>query len=317
MSQLNLSTTATDVAAGGVSRRHALRATAATALVLGLPTLQGCSTTMPLGEAAPTTEACEAHGLAALRSLSDFSIAYDGEWRLLIDRIQPLIVDKGYRKTSDERWLLREGVVAQRHYGPQGTKHVVRELPRTVWGGKVDGVGTTRVWYDGAQTQDAGVVAASTLVADAYGLFLLGPMWLAGRDLPMRRPGINVEVNGRDCEVLEAWLRPGIGFSNLDRLTLAIDRRDRTMRRVTFTLESMDSTRGAVVETDTFDHMRRHGVLWPTRFYERLRRPFPNFPAHDWWVTGLDVSRGFNASQLRGPNYTGPAESPARLLTKG
>lgn len=305
----------------GPTRRAVLGATAAAAAAVTLP---GCSTMLPMVETPPDTgrdatalfaETCEAHGLAALRALSDFSIAYDGEWRWLIDRIQPILVDKGYRKTSDERWLLREGVVAQRHSGPQGVKQVVRELPRGVWGGRAERFGSARAWYDGTETRDATVLAASALVVDAYGLFLLGPLWLAGRDLPMRRAG-TATVDGRACELLEVWQRPGIGFTAMDRLSLAIDRRDRTMRRVTFTLESLDSTRGAVVETDTFDHVRRDGVLWPTRFYERLRRPFPNFPAHDWWVTGLDVNRGLDAASVRGPAYTGAAAAPARPLAR-
>ena len=309
-------------------RRQALRWAGARTAALALPWLTaGCASVLPMVEPPPAAgdrdakalfdEACEAHGLAALRSLRDFNISYDGEWLGIIHRIQPIIVDIGYRKTSDERWLLRSGVVAQRHQGPQGSKQVVRELPRGVWGGQAEGFGTSRVWYDGAETRDAQIVAASAMVADAYGLFLLGPMWLAGRsDLAMRRAGTE-RVDGRDCEILEAWMKPGIGFVALDRVALAIDRRDRTMRRVTLTLESMESTRGAVVETDTFDHQRRDGVLWPMRFYERLRRPFPNLPAHEWRVTGLDVNRGYDAGAIRGPGFSGAAVAPARGLAPG
>jgi hypothetical protein len=318
--------THTPFCAARIDRRQALRRTALGLAVLPAPLLLGggCTALLPLTETAPgpdrdaralLDEACEAHGLQALRTLTDFSIAYDGEWRALINSVQPLVVDQGYRKTSDERWLLREGVVAQRHYGPEGHKQVVRELPRTVWGGRAEGSGSARVWYQGAETRDGGVVSSAAMVADAYALFLLGPLWLAGRDVPLKRAGIE-SVHGRACEVLEAWLRPGVGLSAFDRVSLAIDRRDRTMRRVTFTLEGVASTRGAIVETDTFDHVRRHGVLWPTRFFERLRRPFPNFPAHDWWVTGLDVNRGLNAAHVRGPVYTGAAEMPARPFAK-
>jgi hypothetical protein len=305
-------------------RRRALALGAAGTAVLAVPLLGGCASVLPMVETPPGPadrdakalfdEACEAHGLTALRGLRDFNIAYDGEWLGIIHRIQPIIVDIGYRKTSDERWLLRSGVVAQRHEGPQGTKQVVRELPRGVFGGQAEGFGTSRVRYGAAETRDREVVAASALVVDAYGLFLLGPMWLAGRaDLSMRRAGIE-RVDGRDCEILEVWLKPGIGFAPLDRLALAVDRRDRTMRRVTLTLDSMDSTRGAVVETDTFDHLRRDGVLWPTRFYERIRRPFPNLPAHEWRVTGLDVNRGYDAAAIRGAAFAGPAASPTRPL---
>jgi hypothetical protein len=56
-------------------------------------------------------ESAAAHGVAALRALNDLSVSYDGSWRLLIDKLQPVLVDPGFRVKSEERLLPREGVM--------------------------------------------------------------------------------------------------------------------------------------------------------------------------------------------------------------
>jgi hypothetical protein len=285
------------------SRRRLLGAAAAAPLA-------GCSTLLPLKEAPPpaaadaaalVAESADAHGLAAWRALADVSVSYDGDWRPFIDRLQPVLVDKSFRKTSQERMLVASNTIAQTHRGTAGAKHVLR---------RPDAIG---VWFNGTPSTDRDVLDAAALVADGYRVFLLGPIVLAGRSLPMRRVGDDV-VDGATCDLVDVWLRPGLGRVALDRLTLAIDRRTKLMRRVTFTLEGLQSTQGAVAEVDTFDHVQRHGVTWPTRFYERLRRPIPGFPVHDWKLTGLDVNRGLTAAMLEGPAFSGLAERPALPL---
>jgi hypothetical protein len=42
--------------------------------------------------------------------------------------------------------------------------------------------------------------------------------------------------------------------------------------------------------------------------------PFPDFPAHDWRLTGLDVNRRYDASALQGPAFGGAAAAPAAPL---
>ena len=78
-----------------------------------------------------------------------------------------------------------------------------------------------------------------------------------------------------------------------------------------FTLEGFTGTQGAVAETDTFEHQRRFGVLWPMRSYEEVVHPI-RLPAHDWHITGLDVNRGYDAAALRGPQFTGAAAASPR-----
>lgn len=282
---------------------------------LALPWLAtGCSTPLPLGEqpasdaaaVARLRESAEAHGLSAYRSITDINIAYDGQWRPFVNGIQPEIVDAGFRGPSQERLMPTAGVVAQAYRGPQGDKHVFWQRARNA----TDAQGKVSVWLNGVRSDDEARQRASALVAEAYGLFLLGPLWLVDRKLPMQSAG-RATVDGRSCNLVDVWLAPGLGRSALDRLTLYLDRSDQVMRRVRFTLEGFPSTQGAVAEVDMLEHVRRFGVLWPMRSYERIVHPIA-LPAHDWHITGLDVNRGYSADELRGPAFTGAAAAPAR-----
>jgi len=291
-----------------ITRRRLLAASALT------PFAAGCGTPLPLGTAAPPVdrdaeavlgESAEAHGWAAYRTLADINIAYDGQWRPFIDKVQPVVVDKAYRGRSEERLLPGAGVVAQAYAGEAGRKHVWWRRGR----GTPAQPGEVGVWFNGTESRDPAVRAASALVAEGYGLFLLGPLWLAGRALPMQRDGTE-RVDGRLCERVNVWVSPGLGQVALDRVTVCIDAATRITRRVRFTLEGFVNTQGAVAEVDTFDHERRFGVLWPMRSYEEVVHPF-RIPAHDWRIVGLDVGRGYDADALRGPAFSGAAAAPA------
>ncbi|WP_428423151.1 hypothetical protein [Methylibium sp.] len=282
-----------------------------------LPVLSACTAPLPLmlgprsspAAAALFRDACEAHGLAAFRALRDINVSYAGEWRALVGRLQPALVDAGFRGSSQERLLPPQRLIAQAHSGPSGRKQVLRRAGRAA----DPSPGEVQVWFNGEEARDAERRDAAALVADGYALFLCGPLWLAGRDLVMDRGGTDV-VDERLCDLLYVELKPGLGFSVLDRLALFIDREDRLMRRVRFSLDGLAATRGAIAEVDTFDFIQRHGVLWPTRFYERLQRPIPRLPVHDWRLTGLDVNRGYGAEALSGPAFSGAALAPAAAL---
>ena len=291
-----------------LSRRRFHQAAAA----LAVAPLAGCSTPLPLLAAAPSAsnnpararllESAQAHGLAAYQGLSDINIAYAGQWRPLIGRVQPQVVDAGYRGPSEERLLPALGINAQAFRGPSGRKQVYWRR----------GPGEVAVWFDGRASSDEGERTAAAVVAECYGLFLLGPLWLTDRQLPLEMRGTE-RVHGRLCDVVDAWLRPGLGRSALDRVTLCIDRDDAVTRRVRFTLEGYAGTRGAVAETDTFEHRRLFGVLWPMRSYEEVVHPL-RLPAHDWHVTGLDVNRGYGIDAVSGPAFSGAAAAPAAAL---
>ena len=289
---------------------------------LTLPWLAGCSTPLPLSTVAPRAvddgasrllqQSAEAHGLAAFRGLRDVNVGYSGQWRPLIGGIQPEIVDAGYRVTSQERLLPREGVYAQTYEGPSGKKLVLRTRGAAAGGARGaagPALGDVAVWRNGTPSTVASDAPAAALVADSYVLFLLGPLWLADAALPMARAG-RERVDGVDCDVVQVWLAPGLGLTAVDRLALCIDPRSGLMRRVRFTLEGFTGTRGAVAEVDTYDHERRFGVVWPMRSYERVVHPLA-LPAHDWHITGLDVDRGYTAADLQGPAFRGRAAANA------
>ena len=282
-----------------------------------LPWFSGCATPLPLGPApagdpsaaARLRESAEAHGLAAYRGLRDINISYSGQWRPLVGRIQPEVVDEGFRGSSQERLLPASGIVAQAYTGPMGRKQVWWQRGTAAAGE----LGDVAVWFNDVPSTDAVARQAASLVAEGYGLFLLGPLWLVDRGLPARAGGTE-RVNGRLCDVIEVWLSPGLGRVASDRIALCVDREDGLMRRVRFTLEGFATTQGAVAEVDTFDHERRFGVTWPMRSYERIVHPIA-LPAHDWHVTGLDVNRGYGARDLLGPTFAGKASVAAAKLS--
>ena len=281
-----------------------------------LPWFAGCSTPLPLSSRLPSDaaavtrlrESAEVHGWAAYRRLTDINVSYSGQWRPLINRIQPELVDAGFRGPSQERLMPAERVVAQAYTGTLGRKQVWWRRGNAA----PDQLGEVAVWLNGVQSNDPATQDTAALVAEGYGLFLLGPLWLNDRGLSMRLSGTE-RVDDRLCDVVNVWLTPGLGRVAMDRVAVCIDRADGVMRRVRFTLEGFAGTRGAVAEVDTFEHERRFGVLWPMRSYERVVHPIP-IPAHDWRITGLDVNRGYAPQEIAGPEFTNLAAAPAAKL---
>ena len=234
--------------------------------------------------------AADAHGAAGLRTTRAIRVGYAGQWRPIVARLQPDLVDAPHRGTSEEDLVPAERLIDQRHTGPGGAKQVRRHMGDHTQG-------DVAVAFDGLPSQDLRARAAAALVADAYALFLLGPMLLAGAwtadrtlALALGDPAA-IEVGGltHDCDVLRVALRPGLGLSEADQLMLFIDRAERRMRRVRFSLEGLDSTRGAIAEVDTWGHLAAGGMRLPTRFHERLLRPAP-LPVHDWAMTHVTVT---------------------------
>lgn len=280
-------------------------------LSLGLFLLAGCAGRgVPQPLAAGETVAgkailqasAEAHGLAAWQQLQDVSVAYEGEWYGVVGKLQPTLIDAAFRQGSEERLLLTgTPIIGQSHRGPGGQKQVLRTADEV------------HVAYDGQPAEDAEVRAAAALVADGYRLFLTGPFYFLNGNVHLERID-DAWVNGHHCDILLAVRRPGLGLAPEDRFLLYIDREQHWLRRVRFTLDGLASTQGAVAEVDFFDHRRIAGVLWPTRYYERLKKPIPNLPVHDWRLIGLDVDRGMTADELVIPGFAGRAAVPAHRL---
>ncbi|MGE0312677.1 MAG: hypothetical protein AB7P21_13775 [Lautropia sp.] len=279
----------------------------------------GCAVMPPMSAAGSTeaglalyARASRAHGIDGYTGITDINVAYEGHWHGLVQRLQPVLADAGFRRTSEERLLPVLGAVGQAHAGPMGSKHVVRRRDASGQGDDI------RVWRNGVPVQDAEALRASALVADAYRLFLLGPLAYAGSDAGFD-VGDPIWIGDRRCDALLVAQVPGFGQRGEDKVVMYIDQRDGLMRRVRFTLEGLQSTRGAIVEVDTDAHVDRHGVRWPTRFFERLVRPIPSLPVHRWRLTGLDVNRGYgrDALALVGSAAFGGAAAPPATPLRG
>jgi len=266
--------------------------------LLALPLLAGCADRLiPLDAAASTREAqallaasASAHGLRALGAIDTIRVGYAGSFASLVDRLQPELVDASHRSTAQDRLRLRDRTISQTQSGPGGTKQVDRQAGAGT-------PGTVRVSFDGTEATDRPRRDAAALVADCYTLFLLGPMLLAGRwaadrslVLAMMEPeDVTVDDQDYTCDRLRVSMRPGLGLSDGDELVLWIDRAERLMRRVRFTLNGHLPTRGAVAETDFWRYFSQAGVRWAAEYEERLLRPLP-LPVHRWRMTGLEVA---------------------------
>ena len=254
-------------------------------LGLGLSLLASCSSLpVPGGSAGGGTHGAAVAVLKRSAAASgnpwqnyrEVKVAYSGEWSNLATRLQPVLTDPGFRKGSVETYQPRAGRVLQRHSGPQGTKQVVRQGSKTA------------VLVNGTASKDSEVIAAAALVADAYTVFLFGPSWLAGRasDLTLLE---EKPLGGERCELVAGRLSPGIGALAEDQFIAWIGKDSGLMRRFQFSLNGLDSTRGADVEVTFSDHWKAaDGSIWPGHFVETIHRPILT-KAHDWRLNGLSL----------------------------
>jgi hypothetical protein len=247
-----------------------------------------------------------AHGKAAFLAIRDLSVAYDGTWFDIVTKVQPILTDKTFRKASEERMLFGDNVIAQMHTGDAGKKMVLRD-------GNLPLSERASVWFNQQPETNREKISAAHLVVEAYQLFLY-PAFYVERATHLERVGTG-SVGGRDCELLLAVMRPGIGNSVEDRVVLYIDKQDKLVRRVRLTLEGLDSTKGAIVDVDHDRFVEIAGVTWPTHFYEALVAPFPGLPAHDFSLRGLDVNRGLTKADFANAQFSERAAKPAAPIS--
>jgi hypothetical protein len=273
----------------------------------------GCASTLPRWEAVPSSpeaverglalveRSVEAHGGDLYASVEDLSVRYEGTWGKVALRVQPELTDDEYRKSSEERLILEPGIIAQLHTGPEpaNKKKVYR-----------DRTGAS-VYYLGSKTPDKEQVKASALVADVYRMLILAPSYFLHTGNELLALDTKRE-DGRVYDRVATRLEPGLGFSAADRVVLWIDQETRRLYRLHFSLEGYPGTQGADVDVTFSNHREIEGFLWPTYFYERIRAPIRAF-AHEWNLLGLDLNRGFSATDLEGDGpFRGEAAAPAR-----
>jgi hypothetical protein len=226
------------------------------------------------GDAAAVLRASARHQGDPWRRYDRVDVAYDGEWSAIATRLQPVLTDPGFRKSSRETYRPPLSRVEQRHLGPDGVKEVRRQRPRT------------EVTYHGSPSDDPEVRDAAALVADAYTAFLFGSSWLAaqGRGLHLLEERT---LDGERCHLVAGHLRPGFGAADEDHFIAWIGADSRLLRRLQFSLNGLDSTRGADVDVVFSEHFRSSdGTWWPGRFVEHIQRPL-RAKAHEWTMTAL------------------------------
>lgn len=260
------------------------------ALLLASALLVSCSTLPRPGDPALATRPAASGDPAAIlresarqqgdpwKRASRVTAELDGQWSAIATRLQPVLTDPGFRKSSVETYLPPRRETLQIHRGPQGTKEV-RRSP-----------GKVRVTRNGGIDADPDSQAAAALVADAYVAFLFGSSWLAenARDLALldSRRG-----DAENCHLVAGRLKPGFGLADEDHFIAWIDRRDATLRRLQFTLNGLESTRGADVDVVFSGHFRdSKGFLWPRRFVEDIQRPL-RARAHEWDLVRVESAR--------------------------
>jgi hypothetical protein len=247
--------------------------------------------------------AATAHGWDAYQRARDINLRHEGRWYDAIARVQPVLVDRDFRATAEERIVVGARTSAKSYSGGPGGVKLALRTPATI-----------EVWVNGALQTDEERRAAAALVLDSYRLFWLGPLFLKeqGAQVEALGPG---RVRGTDCDWLLARLTPGFGLAAEDRVMACVGRSDRRFVQLRLSVDGLASTRGAVVEVDMNDYVVVQGVALPTRLTERVVRPLP-LPVRDWWLLGADVNRGYAAEALAGPAWPPAVAAPARALSR-
>lgn len=234
----------------------------------------------------------------------DINLSSDGEWYPLILRIQPEVTDAGFRIVSEERYRPSAALYAVRYSGPQGVKHTVSTAD-----------GLTSLTYNGVPETNPIKRRATALTHDTFRMFHFGPSYFLDRTAAMVRLSDDV-YDGQSYHRLLLTLRPGFGDSAEDQAVLWIHPQTYRWFRVHQTLNGFESTQGAHVDTTFLDYRRVGGFLFPVKFIERVRGPL-QIDAHRWWVTGIDLDRGWSASDVTGSAFTGRARATAAPLSPG
>ena len=261
---------------------HAMQVSKLSLVVL-IALAAGCATVpLPKGNAGDTGadrmlhQCADAQGLAALMQLDGVHAEFEGKFSWIVSKVQPTLVDQAFRGTSREDYLVHEQVVTQTHFGSGGIKTVARTP------------GAVQVSYNGKPCDDPDAKDAAAMVADDYRMFLLGPVFFLERHAVVQYLGTGC-ADGFDCDQLLAVLKPGLGNSQEDRVVISIDQKQHWIRRVRITVEGTSTTRGAVADIFLRDPIRVGGVVFPTRFYEELKRPF-DAAVHNWRLTAIDLT---------------------------
>lgn len=281
-------------------------------VIVAVFTIAACAKTSPQFETAMLTaadgksaqEIFDAsfirHGGKYLGQLNDVNVAVDGDWYYLITKIQPEVTDEAYRQQSQERILLSPNIYAVEYTGEAGTKHVYRSRQNIA------------IAYNGEQSNNLRKETASALTADAFYLFTLGPLALNKQVNTWQRLE-DANEKGNSYYRINGELKPGIGRSESDFITLWIDKQSNLTYRMHITLEGFDTTKGAHVDTTFLNYKQVAQFTLPTHFFERVIGPI-RLDAHEWWYTGMDINRGLKPKDVELLQWSNKARAPAKPI---
>lgn len=241
-----------------------------------------------------------AHGGDLRDFPGDINLSTDGRWFALIQKIQPLVSDSGFRIRSEERYRPRDGLYAVTHTGPAGSKHVVRSRDGLV------------VSYNGVRETDPAKLRATAMTNDAFRMFHFGPSFFLDRAAGWIRLA-DAEEKGHAYYRLRTTVRPGFGDSKEDDVVLWIDRGTSRLFRIHMSLNGFETTVGAHVDTTFLAYRDVAGYLLPVSFHERVRGPL-RIDAHTWRTTGIDIDRGWRDEDISGTAFGGAAAAPAASI---
>jgi hypothetical protein len=307
---------------------HPLPRVLLAALTLSALALTGCINPLPGKVKASQSDpaalalleaAAEAHGGAErFASVQRIDVAYDGDWLNNVWKLQPVLVDRPFRKSSDETITYGDGwpIVTQTHTGPGGTKTVR-------WDPAADGFAGASVKYNGEpvaeEDERAEVQEAAAMVAEAYRMFLTGPFYFTDRlaregqivvwapqnfdpnllispdpDQIERVQSVVVmsepdTIDGFRVEQLLFRLRPGFGASPEDRVQVAIDSKSNLVRRVRFSLDGFRDTEGATADVVLSGFKAVQGLTFPTQFLEIVTHPIDR-AVHRWEAESIEIT---------------------------
>lgn len=277
-------------------------------MAASLVLLSACAGTFPEPDAGePVTDGLTADALFArtmaahggdLREYpGDLNQSTDGEWGRMVQRVQPLVADGGYRGRGEERYRPADGLYAVHYTGPEGTKTVIRQ------GDDI------RVYYNGERSADEDRIRATAMTTDAGKLFHYGPTFIKHRATSMTRLEDRRE-GGVDYRRVLATIQPGFGKADEDQVVMWIHPDSDRLYRVHITLTGFEPTRNAHVDTTFLEYEDVGPYTLPSRFEERVLGPIRLF-VHEWWVTGRDQDRGWTDEDVQGPELLGAAARPA------
>ena len=278
-----------------------------------LITLSACASRFPTPDSHPFTvqdvqapsgadifnSTFKQHGGEQLAALNDVSVGLTGKWKRLITKIQPLVTDFTYRVDSQERLLPKERVYAAHYQGPAGTKSVFRS-PAEI-----------QVHYNDEPSQDPQVLSSTALTADAFHLFLLGPLALADWAEGFTRIA-DKKLNGAPHYRVYLERQPGFGFADVDEIVLWVNKNTNLTSMVQITLLGHDTTKAAHVEVEYLNYLTEGAYTFPSQFFERVNAPIA-IDAHAWELTGLKINSGYTLDELKQPGFAGNAKPTAEF----